>query len=78
MTTSERSYRPGQVIFSEGASGDFAYLVRDGQVELLADRDNGRVRIATLGPGSLLASWRLSTVPRAWRRRRPLNRRRAA
>lgn len=53
MTPAERSYRPGQVIFSEGAAGDFAYLVRDGRVELLVDRDNGRVRIATLGPGSL-------------------------
>lgn len=53
MTPSEKSYRPGQVIFSEGATGDFAYLVRDGRVELLADRDNGRVRIAILGPGSL-------------------------
>lgn len=53
MTIFEKSYRPGQVIFSEGAPGDFAYLVCHGRVELLADRDNGRVRIATIGPGSL-------------------------
>ena len=47
-----RNYAPGQVIFTEGDSGDGLYLVRDGQVQISTwvKQDERRV-LSQLGPG---------------------------
>jgi len=44
------AFAPGDVLMSEGESGDDAYLIRDGEVDVL----RGDRRLATLGAGSFV------------------------
>ena len=48
--TSERiAYEPGQVLFRQGDMGDSAYVILEGEAEILVDTPAGQVTIAVLG-----------------------------
>jgi CRP-like cAMP-binding protein len=48
--TSERiAYEPGQVLFRQGDMGDSAYVILEGEAEILVDTPAGQVMIAVLG-----------------------------
>lgn len=44
----------GKEIYREGAAADSAFVVVSGRVSLVRDKDGERVRLASMGPGSLL------------------------
>jgi NADH dehydrogenase len=44
-------YEPGDYIFRQGDVGNFFYVVANGQVEILREKGNQVVGLATLGPG---------------------------
>ena len=49
----------GQYLFRQGETGDVAYLIEWGQVEVVVDEPFGSRRIATLGPGELVGEMAL-------------------
>jgi hypothetical protein len=53
MADQIRKYRPGTLIFREGESGDYACLVRAGQIELVKLATPDAPPIATVGPGAM-------------------------
>jgi EAL domain-containing protein (putative c-di-GMP-specific phosphodiesterase class I) len=44
----------GTLLFAEGESGDVAYLIRSGSVEIFVTRPHGELTLATRGPGEIL------------------------
>jgi putative ABC transport system ATP-binding protein len=45
-------YRPGQVVFEQGAHSDLVYTVEEGEIEIVRQRTDGGVELlALLGPG---------------------------
>jgi CRP-like cAMP-binding protein len=47
----ERGFEPGQLIFDEGDSGEFLYVIQAGEVELTRAGPSGRRLVGRLGPG---------------------------
>lgn len=47
----ERALEPGQVVFEEGDSGEFLYVIQAGEVELTRAGPAGRRLVGRLGPG---------------------------
>lgn len=47
----ERTLEPGEVIFEEGDSGEFLYVIQSGEVELTRSAASGRRLVGRLGPG---------------------------
>ena len=64
--TSERlTYEPGQVFFQEGDPGDAAFIIIDGEAEVLIATPNGPVKVASLGRNSIVGEIAvLCDVPR--------------
>ncbi|MEM7225080.1 MAG: cyclic nucleotide-binding domain-containing protein [Pseudomonadota bacterium] len=63
---SERlAFKPGQVLFKQGDSGDAAYIVIDGEAEVIAETPAGPVSVATLGRNDIIGEIAiLCDVPR--------------
>ncbi|MFH0778142.1 MAG: cyclic nucleotide-binding domain-containing protein [Candidatus Eisenbacteria bacterium] len=49
-----RVYENGEVIVQEGDAGDSMYVIQEGQVEVVAQRGGGEVRLRILGAGEFL------------------------
>jgi len=49
----EETYSDGEIIFHEGNSGDWIYLVKSGQVELYRVTQGKKVVIDLIGPGAI-------------------------
>lgn len=47
------TFRDGEVIFAEGANGDWMYVVESGEVEISKSVDGRRIVIETLKPGDI-------------------------
>lgn len=48
-------FKPGEIIIRQGDAGDCAYIIEEGQVEILIEKANGIVdRVATRGPGTII------------------------
>ncbi|MBM3150558.1 MAG: cyclic nucleotide-binding domain-containing protein, partial [Chloroflexi bacterium] len=65
----ERSFQPGQVILQEGSAGRELYLIVEGLVEVVKERDAEETVLARRGPGDffgemglLEASPRFATI----------------
>ncbi len=50
---SEETYQHGEVIFKEGSSGDWVYVVQAGKVEISKTIKNNKYVIEVLGPGDI-------------------------
>ena len=63
---SERvGYDPGKVLFRQGDRGDAAYLIIDGEADILIDTPNGPLTVATLGANDIVGEMAiLGDVPR--------------
>jgi CRP-like cAMP-binding protein len=48
LTSQRLTFDQGQVLFRQGVDGDSAYVILDGQAEILVDSPNGPFRIAVL------------------------------
>lgn len=53
MSDQSRKYRPGMIVFREGESGDYACLVKSGQIELLKLATPEVPPFATLAQGQM-------------------------
>jgi diguanylate cyclase len=52
---SNRTFKAGQTIMEQGAVGNCAYIIEDGQVEILIERPDGTVQtVGTRGPGTII------------------------
>lgn len=54
MARSEQKFRDGDVIFREGDSGDHAYLILEGKVDVSKATERGNIRIGTARKGEYL------------------------
>ena len=63
---SERlAFKPGQVLFKQGDAGDAAYIVIDGEAEVIAETPSGPVSVAVLGRNDIIGEIAiLCDVPR--------------
>ncbi|SMF49982.1 EAL domain-containing protein [Pseudobacteriovorax antillogorgiicola] len=52
-TTKKRRYSPGEVIFSQGDSGNCAFIIEMGRVEVFVTSDLEKVVLANLGVGEI-------------------------
>ena len=55
----EQTYQPGQLIMRQGDTGVGAFIIRNGKVEIIQERDGKEQRIATLGPGDVVGEMAL-------------------
>jgi CRP-like cAMP-binding protein len=64
--TSERlEYMPGDELFHQGDYGDAAYIILDGEADILVDTPKGAVKVATLGKNDIIGEIAiLCDVPR--------------
>jgi CRP/FNR family transcriptional regulator, cyclic AMP receptor protein len=64
--TSERlTFEPGQPLFQQGDPGDAAYIVIDGEADVLINTAKGPVRVASLGRNAIIGEIAiLCDVPR--------------
>ncbi|MBL8838728.1 MAG: cyclic nucleotide-binding domain-containing protein [Alphaproteobacteria bacterium] len=64
--TSERlTFAPGQPLFNQGDAGDAAYVIIDGEADVLVDTAAGKTRVATLGRNAIVGEIAiLCDVPR--------------
>lgn len=44
------TYRPEERLFEQGDEGDSAYIILDGEVDVLIPTPNGEISVAVLGP----------------------------
>jgi CRP/FNR family transcriptional regulator, cyclic AMP receptor protein len=50
---SRETFMDGQVIFAEGANGDWMYIVESGEVEISKSVDGRRIVVETFYPGEI-------------------------
>jgi CRP-like cAMP-binding protein len=64
--TSERvGFDPGQILFKQGDMGDAAYIIIEGEADVLVDTDGGQAVVATLGKNAFVGEIAiLCDVPR--------------
>lgn len=49
----EKQFAAREIIFREGDMSDFAYVIRQGAVEILKQGDNGEIKLAEIGEGEI-------------------------
>jgi|SRR5688572_15573231 CRP-like cAMP-binding protein len=54
FTSRRLSFKEGHTLFHQGDPGDAAYVVLSGSADVLVDSDNGEIKIATVGPDSII------------------------
>jgi len=54
QTAIEEKYKDGQIIFEEGSSGDWIYVIESGSVEISKKIDGGKVVFIVLSPGEII------------------------
>jgi diguanylate cyclase len=52
--TAKKLFKKGETLIREGETGDCAYIIETGNVEILVQREGQPIQIGTRGPGSLL------------------------
>jgi CRP/FNR family cyclic AMP-dependent transcriptional regulator len=64
--TNERlEYSPGDELFRQGDYGDAAYIVLEGEADILVDSQGGAIKVATLGKNEIIGEIAiLCDVPR--------------
>jgi EAL domain-containing protein (putative c-di-GMP-specific phosphodiesterase class I) len=50
----KKTFFAGDTLMKEGEIGHAAYIIESGQVEILVDRGNNKLKIGTRGPGSMV------------------------
>ncbi|HMR30012.1 MAG TPA: cyclic nucleotide-binding domain-containing protein [Geminicoccaceae bacterium] len=65
FTSEQVEYMEGEVLFRQGDAGDAAYIVLEGDADILVDTPQGQVRVAQLGKNDIVGEIAiLCDVPR--------------
>ena len=65
FTSQRLTFEPGQNVFCRGDVGDAAYIISDGEAEVLVDQEGTEVKVATVGKNELIGEIAiLCDVPR--------------
>lgn len=65
FTSDRLTYKPGQAFFQQGDPGDAAYIIIDGEAEVLIQTPKGPVKVANLGRNAIVGEIAiLCDVPR--------------
>lgn len=52
---SQKTYKTGEIVMRQGETGDCAYIIEDGEVEILIERPDGKsVQVGRRGPGTIV------------------------
>jgi CRP-like cAMP-binding protein len=54
-----KEYEKGEVVFRRGDSGDCMYVVQQGEVEAIAETDDGDLLLRTIGPNEFFGEMAL-------------------
>lgn len=54
FTSRRLSFREGHTLFEQGDPGDAAYVVLSGTADILVGSDSGEIKVATVGPNSII------------------------
>ena len=66
FTSQLMTYENGEVLFNEGDQADAAFVIMDGEVEILAETQTGAVVVGTLGKDQLFGELALlNSAPRS-------------
>ena len=49
-----KTYKNGEIIVRQGETGDSMYIIQEGQVEVVVERDGREVRLRTVGKGEFI------------------------
>ncbi len=55
----KRSFKPGQIIFSEGDPGEEAFMVESGKVEIAKQHGNAELVLTSVDPGEMIGEMAL-------------------
>ena len=65
FTSQRMTFQPEQSLFKQGDSGDAAYVLMDGQAEVIAETPQGAIPVATIGKNAIIGEIAiLCDVPR--------------
>jgi CRP/FNR family transcriptional regulator, cyclic AMP receptor protein len=65
FTSARVAFEPGQILFNEGDMGDAAYLIVDGQADVIVNTTKGQVHVAVIGKNAFVGEIAiLCDVPR--------------
>jgi len=65
FTSARIAFEPGQVLFHQGDMGDAAYLIVEGEADILVDTPSGPIKVATVGKNAFVGEIAiLCDVPR--------------
>lgn len=54
FTSQRLSFKAGTTLFNQGDPGDAAYVVLAGAADVLVNSDSGEIKVATVGPNSII------------------------
>ena len=54
QSSTKRQFKKGEILIREGERGDCAYVIENGNVEILVQREGQPIQIGIRGPGSLI------------------------
>lgn len=54
FTSKRLSFKAGHTLFNQGDPGDAAYVVLSGSADILVDADGGEIKVANVGPNSII------------------------
>lgn len=61
MMAEQLSFRAGERLFEKGDEGDAAFIVLDGEVDVLVPVGSGETSVAVLGPGQIVGEMAVLT-----------------
>ena len=65
FTSEHLEYLPGELLFNEGDAGDAAYIVLEGDADVMVQTPRGQIKVATLGKNDIVGEIAiLCDVPR--------------
>jgi CRP-like cAMP-binding protein len=61
FTSDRMTYRSGEVLFHQGDDSDAAFLILEGQADVMSDTPAGPIKVAVLGPNALVGEMGVMT-----------------
>ena len=62
LVADRKRYKPGEVLFNEGAMGDALFIIESGEVDLTVKKGEGELKLATLPTGAIMGEMTLINI----------------